>query len=236
MIIPAYNEEGSVGQVVLDVRKHCLFPIVVVDDASSDATREEAERAGALVVPLTINLGAWGATQTGIRYALENNYDLAVTLDADGQHRAAEIGALLRPTLAGAAAVSIGASTERGSRARRIAWRFMKSVSGIALDDLTSGFRSYNLRAMRVLASWKATYLEFQDVGVLSMLIRAGFTITETDVTMGNRKVGHSRIFSSWTMVAYYMAHTLLLSFTKRKTRTGSKRDHPVYEPQSARK
>lgn len=218
VVIPAYNEQGSVGRVVSDVKQSCPYPVVVVDDASIDLTRKEAEEAGALVIPLTVNLGAWGATQTGIRYALRHSYNVVVTLDADGQHNPEDISTLIGPIIDGSADVAIGAFTDRGSRARRLAWRMMKAVSGIGIDDLTSGFRSYSMGAMRELASWRATYLEFQDVGVLAILIQAGLTIEEVAVDMSERRVGHSRIFNSWAMVGYYMAHTLLLGFTKRKS------------------
>lgn len=219
VLIPAYNEEGAVGEVVRRVRRACSYPVVVIDDASTDGTRLEAEEAGARVIPLVTNLGAWGATQTGIRFALRNGYDVAVALDADGQHDPEQIGLVVEPVVNGAAHVSIGACPERGSRLRQAAWIILKGVSGIRLEDLTSGYRAYGRAALDELASWRATYLDFQDVGVLSMLLAKELTVVDVRVTMERRKNGHSRIFKTWMTVGYYMCHTLLLGLTKRRVR-----------------
>jgi len=95
----------------------------------------------------------------------------------------------------------------------------MKRISGLRLEDLTSGYRVYDRRAIRRLASWQATLLEYQDVGVLAMLQASSIRIADVEVQMLPRTHGISRIFNSWRSVAYYMAYTLLLSFTKRGMR-----------------
>jgi glycosyltransferase involved in cell wall biosynthesis len=188
----------------------------VVDDASTDDTIIRARKAGAVVVPLAVQLGAWGATQAGLRYALKNDYLYAITMDADGQHLAEFLPALIKPIIDNKADVTIGACTRRGSALRKIAWMLMKRVSGLRLEDLTSGFRVYDRRAIRRLAAWQATLLEYQDVGVLAMLQASGIRIKDVEVTMLPRRHGISRVYYSWTSVIYYMTYTLLLSFTKR--------------------
>jgi len=80
-LIPAYNEEATVGQIVDRVQQLWGCRVVVIDDCSADATASVASAAGATVLPLTIQLGAWGAIQTGLRYALQQGYRTAVTLD-----------------------------------------------------------------------------------------------------------------------------------------------------------
>src|SRR5690554_2481987 len=130
VIIPAYNEEASLGEVVTAIRRDHQLPVFVVDDASGDNTRQVARQAGATVIPLAVQLGAWGATQAGIRHALAQGYEVAVSMDADGQHRPASLPALFQPVLSGEADVSIGACTERGSRLRKLARRLMKASSG----------------------------------------------------------------------------------------------------------
>ncbi len=219
ILIPAFNEEESLGAVLASIRAHCNFPVVVVDDCSRDRTREIAEAAGATVLPLSVQLGAWGATQTGMRYAMRSGFDYAICMDADGQHEAEELSRVLAPVLAGEADVAIGACTERGSFARHIAWGMMKRTSGLSLKDLTSGFRVCNRSAIRVLASWRATLLDYQDVGVLLLLQSCGIRIADVEVRMQPRINGASRVFYSWMMVGYYMVHTLLLGVTKRKIR-----------------
>ncbi len=216
VIIPAHNEAQDIAFVINEIHKHTNFPVVVVDDASTDDTIIKARQAGAVIVPLAVQLGAWGATQTGLRYALRNNYAYAITMDADGQHQATSLPALLKPIVDKDADVTIGACTRRGSVLRKIAWILMKRVSGLRLEDLTSGFRVYDRRAIRRLAAWQATLLDYQDVGVLAMLQASGIRIKDVEVSMLPRRHGMSRVFYSWTSVIYYMSYTLLLSFTKR--------------------
>ena len=218
VIIPAHNESRDIAFVIGEVQKHSSFPVVVIDDASSDDTIQRASQAGAQVVPLAVQLGAWGATQTGLRYALKNDYAYAITMDADGQHLAESLPSLLQPIINKEADVTIGSCTQRGSRSRKFAWSLMKRVSGLRLEDLTSGFRVYDRRAIRRLAAWQATLLEYQDVGVLAMLQASGIRIKDVEVSMLPRRHGMSRVFYSWTSVFYYMSYTLLLSFTKRGT------------------
>jgi glycosyltransferase involved in cell wall biosynthesis len=216
VIIPAHNESQDIAYVIGEIHKYSNFPVVVIDDASTDDTIIKAKQAGAVVVPLALKLGAWGATQTGLRYALKNKYAYAITMDADGQHLAESLPALIQPIVDKEADVTIGACTTRGSRLRKIAWVIMKRVSGLRLEDLTSGFRVYDRRAIQRLAAWQATLLEYQDVGVLAMLQASGLRIKDVEVDMLPRRTGISRVFYSWTSVIYYMSYTLLLGFTKR--------------------
>lgn len=216
VIIPAHNEAKDIAFVISEIKRYSNFPIVVIDDASTDNTIEKARQAGAVVVPLALQLGAWGATQTGLRHALKHGYDYAITMDADGQHLAESLPVLLQPIVNKEADVTIGACTRRGSKLRKVAWVLMKRVSGLRLEDLTSGFRVYDRRSIRRLAAWQATLLEYQDVGVLAMLQSCGIHIKDVEVKMLPRRHGISRVFYSWTSVIYYMAYTLLLGFTKR--------------------
>ena len=217
ILIPAFNESAVIADVIADIRCHCDCPVLVIDDASTDATISLARQAGATVIPLPAQLGAWGATQTGLRYARRHGYDMAVTMDADGQHEARALRALLEPVTRGDADVAIGACTQRGSTLRKIAWSLMKKTSGLALEDLTSGFRVYNREAIDQLAGWQATLLDYQDIGVLLLLQSKGLTIVDVGVPMQARRHGKSRVFHSWLMVIYYMCHTLLLAFSKRR-------------------
>ena len=216
VIIPAHDEAEDIGFVIREINKYTNFPVVVIDDASTDNTIEIARQAGATVIPLAVQLGAWGATQAGLRYALKNKYAYAITMDADGQHLPESLPALLQPIINKEADISIGACTQRGSRGRKIAWSLLKRVSGLKLEDLTSGFRVYDRRALRRLSRWQATLLEYQDVGVLVMLQASGLVIKDVEVKMLPRRHGKSRIFYSWSSVFYYMSYTLLLSITKR--------------------
>ena len=191
-----------------------MCDIIVVDDASEDNTAQLAIENGAVVLPHVESQGAWLATQTGIRYARKNAYDIIVTMDADGQHRAADVGVLLSAAK-GNCDVVVGACVERGSFSRRVAWTLFKKLTGISIFDLTSGFRLYKKPAMDVLTSRQASLLEYQDMGVLLMLRSAGMIVKEVPVEMRLREAGISRIFSSWGKVGYYMFITLFLCLVK---------------------
>jgi glycosyltransferase involved in cell wall biosynthesis len=211
VLIPAWNEEATVADVVGKIREVGLYDVIVINDASTDHTADRAAAAGAGVLSLPVNLGAWGATQTGIRFALKKGYRQVITMDADGQHLSSAIPHLLAPINAGNADMVIGSCTERGSHARKMAWRFFRGITGLEIEDLTSGFRAYDLPAMKILASKKATLLEYQDIGVLLLLMNAGLRIQEMKVPMRLRLSGSSKIFSSWFKVAEYLLLTLIL-------------------------
>src|ERR671928_1712953 len=103
-IVPALNEEANIGGVIDELRAFDPgLEVVVIDDASADATAAVAEARGAHVVRLPFNLGIGGAVQTGYRYAFEHGYDLAVQVDGDGQHDPQELPAILGPVLDGEA-------------------------------------------------------------------------------------------------------------------------------------
>ncbi|MEO0438871.1 MAG: glycosyltransferase family 2 protein, partial [Pseudomonadota bacterium] len=146
VVIPAHNEAQSVSDVIASIGQHVVLPIVVVDDASTDDTALVAAESGATVIPLINRLGAWGATQTGIRYALANRFTTVVTMDADGQHDPSFIMEMLFACESESADVCIGSWPLRGSALRKLAWGILRAVSGLKTTDLTSGYRVYNER------------------------------------------------------------------------------------------
>ena len=92
IIIPSYNEEATVGAVIDEVRKHVPeATVLVVDDGSKDATSRKAFEKGVKAIRHPFNMGVGAAMQTGYKYALRNGFDIAVQIDADGQHPAKQI-------------------------------------------------------------------------------------------------------------------------------------------------
>lgn len=219
IIMPALNEQASIADLILGVKAVTGLPVWVVDDCSTDSTVEFAKMAGARVIRLPERLGAWGATQTGLRAALREKLDWVVTMDADGQHDPSDINQLIEPIIRGEADVVVGSCPERGSRLQHLAWRLMRLTSGLRCLDITSGYRAMNHITIRLMAGQSANHIQYQDVGVLLMLDRAGLRLSEIPVTMPRRADGKSRIFSSWVVVIYYMAQTLMLGFSKRRAR-----------------
>ncbi len=216
IIIPAFNEEETIGAVVDRCRAVGDWVVVVVDDASSDHTRRQACLHGAKVLSLPIHLGAWGAAQTGLRYALREGCEVAVTLDGDGQHNPQDIPRLVEPISAGVADLVIGSCPERGSRARQVAWTLFRYLTDLPVRDLTSGLRAYNRKTIRLLASRQATLLDYQDIGVLLLVQRAGFRIHEVPVDMAPRRNGISRVFRNWGAVFWYVLYSGCIGISKR--------------------
>jgi len=219
VVIPAYNEAATVAEIVRRVIAHAVCDAVVVNDASSDDTSAQARAAGAAVIDLPLNLGAWGATQTGMRYAQRNRYATVVTLDADGQHHPESLPAMLAALEQDEVDVVIGTYTQRLSVAKRVAWWYFRLLTGLPVQDFTSGLRAYSRRAARALASREASLLDYQDMGVLMLLYQKGFRLRELPTVMSPRKSGMSRVFASWFVVARYMLHTTVLCFARLDVR-----------------
>ncbi len=214
IIIPAFNEAESIAEVIEAIRARYEYPILVVNDMSYDFTAQVASDAGAKVINLRAQLGAWGATQTGVVYALKKGYTTVLTLDADGQHEPDYISDLLEQLDMGNDIV-IGAYIERCSKARHLARYYFKILTGLQIEDMTSGFRAYNYHAMQVIASKQATLLDYQDIGVLLMCRRAGLLLCEVQTPMNLRSSGHSRVFYSWWVVMRYMVETSVLCLSQ---------------------
>lgn len=214
-IIPAFNEAQTVGDVVLGIKALGWIDVLVIDDHSHDQTILVGQQAGAKVISLASQMGTWIAIQTGFRYALQNNYSVAVTLDADGQHGPETIPQLIKPVKSDDVDMVIGSYPQRGSFSRHIAWSFFKRLSMMTYQDLTSGFKAYNRKAMRLLLQPRAYLFDYQDVGTLLLLKRFGLRVQELPVLMNLRQYGHSRIFSSWMKVFRYMLVTSVLCVCK---------------------
>ena len=213
IVIPARNEAGTIGALLGELAVAGYAQVLVIDDLSDDGTGDIARAAGAMVLRPTLGMGAWGGMQTGIRYGLRQGFSRVVTMDADGQHEVGELQTLLQAS--DGVDVVIGAFPQRASRLRRIAWGWFRTLTGLNVTDLTSGFRSYNQAAMQVLATGEATLFEYQDVGTLLLLRRAGLRTLEVPVKMNSRIEGKSRIFNSWVSVCRYMAVTTLLCLAR---------------------
>lgn len=210
-IIPAYNEEKNIVYVIRDLRQHSPWlDLLVINDGSADSTAELAAEAGAEVISLPVNLGIGGAVQTGFIYAYEQGYDIAVQVDADGQHRSEEIEKLVAPVLAGEVDVAIGSrflqqTAYRGSSFRRLGIRFLsytiKRIVRRSITDPTSGFRAYNRKALRLLSAHYS--IDYPEPDAIVTLLKNGIRLNEVSVEMDERLHGRSSITPLRS--AYYM-------------------------------
>ncbi|HEV8601963.1 MAG TPA: glycosyltransferase family 2 protein [Gaiellaceae bacterium] len=218
-VVPAYNEAGSIGTVVAEIRESDPeLEVVVVDDGSTDATARLAREAGATVLSLPYNLGIGAAVQTGLQYACERGFDLAVQIDGDGQHDPRELEQLLAPVLAGEADIAVGTRFAGGHRyrasvARRIGIAlFAKLVSLIVrqrVTDTTSGFRAMNRRGICLFA---ADYPhDYPEVEATVLVFRHRLRMVEVPVAMRQRELGRSSITAFRSL--YYMGKVSLALF-----------------------
>ena len=224
-IIPAYNEEGMVGQVVRGIRRHAPeFDIVVVDDGSTDRTFAEASAEGVTVIRHPFNLGIGGAMQSGFKYAAANEYDVAAQVDGDGQHKPAYLNDLLE-----ALHTSGKADMVCGSRFREDPG--YKVPIGRRITDPTSGFRMTNRRGIELFA--RDYPHDYPEVEAILMLHAHSLRLHEVPVRMNARGFGRSSI--DYPRSAYYMAKVLLALFVglfrKRPTPSHEPPDRPEGQP-----
>jgi glycosyltransferase involved in cell wall biosynthesis len=159
--IPAFNEEKTVGKVVLQSQKYA-DKVVVCDDGCSDLTGEIARRLGAEVVRHEKNLGYGAAIQTLFKRAREMGADVLVTLDADGQHDPNEIPNVVQPVIEGEADITVGSRFVDKRLAAIMPWyrragikfisKLVDNKTGQGVADAQSGFRAYNGKCLDKLA------------------------------------------------------------------------------------
>ena len=217
ILIPAWNEEKSIGSVVGHIQTLFSIPIVVIDDASTDRTMDEAKKAGAIVLSMPLHHQPLAAIQAGFRFALHQGWDIAVTMDADGQHLPEHIPDVIEKVRQKKADVVIGVHPGRFSWGRKMAWSFFSTLSALPFPDLTSGFKAYNTTAQSRLLSPQAQVFSHQDLGPLLLLREYGLRIEAVDVNMRTRLDGKSRIFSNWGLVCTYLATSTILCLSKIK-------------------
>ncbi len=220
IVIPAFNEAENLKHLIPQLLDKVSHDVIVVNDASTDQTAEVVADFGLKCLTLPLQLGAWGATQTGIRYAEKSGFGQVITMDADGQHLPQEVNSLMDLYENTQTNVVIGTFPSRLSYLKKLAWNFFKLLTHIKIEDLTSGFRLYDKKAIKVLSSRQASMLDYQDVGVLLLLLGAGLTIKEVPVKMHDRSDGKSRVFSSWLVVLKYMVQTTTLCIANMGKRT----------------
>jgi hypothetical protein len=219
VILPAFNEEATVADVVNSVfAEEPNADVIVVDDGSSDKTALRAKESGAVVLMHSFNMGIGATMQTGYKYALRNGYDIAVQVDADGQHLASHIKRLLKPIIEGKAEIVVGSrflgegdykpSVARGAGIA-IFSRLVSIIIGERFTDTTSGFRAAGREVIRFFSNNYPD--DYPEVEALVLLHKKGFAIIETPVLMEERKGGQSSI--TMTKSVYYMFKVLLAIF-----------------------
>ena len=200
VIVPAHNEQANVSRILSEIREKAGYvDILLVNDGSTDKTGEVARHNGVRVIDLPSNMGIGAAVQAGFRVASEDGYDIAIQIDADGQHDPSYIPLMCKPIFNGDADVVIGSrykeKTDYKTSIVRLAG--IKFFSWLAstiikqrITDTTSGLRALNKDAIALFAQEYPT--EFPDAEAIILLGYRGFCISEIPIKMRQRLGGDS--------------------------------------------
>ena len=221
LIIPAYNEEENILNTYNSIKDYnkknkTNYEVIVINDGSKDRTSEICHKNNIPVIDLIHNLGIGGAVQTGYKYAYENDYDIAVQFDGDGQHYVSYVKNIIKPIVDNSADMVIGSrfiddiDTFKSSFARRIGINiisfFIKLTTGKKIYDTTSGFRACN---KEIIKDFSLSYpVEYPEPITSAELIKKKYRIIEKPVNMNEREGGVSSI-RTWKSI-YYMINVIL--------------------------
>jgi glycosyltransferase involved in cell wall biosynthesis len=211
VLIPAYNEQAAIGEVVSGARQAVpQADVLVIDDGSIDNTALAAELAGAFVVRHPFNLGIGGAVQTGLKFAQRGDYDVVIRLDGDGQHDASDIPTLHAILAADHVDVVIGSrflDTTGSMQIPFLRWLGIRTfatlvslLTGRRATDTTSGFSAMNRRAIDALAAYMPQ--DYPEVESRIVLHKAGLKTLELPARMRARRSGVSSI-NRWRSIYY---------------------------------
>ena len=216
ILVPAYNEEGAIGEVVASVKQ--VMPgtqVLVVDDCSKDGTALKARAAGAGVLPLPHHLGLGGCVQAGYKLAFELGYEYVIRVDGDGQHDARDIPKVFETLCESGCEMVIGSRYVNGTSGgtswlRATGIRFfrlvLRPILGRPVRDPTSGFVGVNRSALEVFS--RSFPLEYPEIEALVVLQRRRFRFMEVPCRMLPRRTGRSTITPMKSI--YYIVHVLL--------------------------
>lgn len=222
LIIPSYNEEENVLNnynkiIKFNKKSKIKYDAIVINDGSKDKTEEICKENNIPYISLIHNLGIGGAVQTGYKYALENDYDIAVQFDGDGQHDVNYVKNIIDQIInkecdmvIGSRFIDKSSSNFKSSFARRIGIKlisfFIKIVSRKKIYDTTSGFRAVNRDIIKEFASDYP--VEYPEPITTVEIIKKGYKVTEVPVSMNEREKGTSSI-KAWKNV-YYMLNVII--------------------------
>ncbi len=222
LIVPSYNEEDNVlsnYKKIIDYNKkhNTNYDAIIINDGSKDRTEEICLKNNIPHISLVHNLGIGGAVQTGYKYAYENNYDIAVQFDGDGQHDVRYVKDIIKPIKDSKADMVIGSrfidkssSDFKSSKVRRIGIKlisfFIKLITSKKIYDTTSGFRAVD---KELIKKFSFNYpVEYPEPVSTTEVLRLGYKVEEVPVSMNERENGVSSI-KSWKNI-YYMINVIL--------------------------
>lgn len=228
-MIPAYNEEKTISDVVKKVKElYSNFDVLVINDGSEDNTENEARKAGAKVITLPFHAGGTVAILIGFLVALKNNYDYLVKIDGDGQHRPEDVIKVLGPLMKNEADICVGSRyltksvNEENDSIVKFSGRIFSStvtnfkIKSMKVTDVTSGLRAWNKRALNILTFIYLNKRRLPDDSVLWIVEtlladRKGLKIMEVPIKVLPRVYGKSKSFSFKKMIKYPLRLIVIL-------------------------
>jgi glycosyltransferase involved in cell wall biosynthesis len=213
LIVPAYNEEANILNTVNSIRKYqkylqankSMYSIdyIVINDGSTDRTKEIINENNINAIHLIQNLGIGGAVQTGYKYALEQGHDLAIQFDGDGQHDVESLEAIIQPIISegydfciGSRFIDQSSSEFQTTFMRRVGIKtisfLIKLVTGKRVYDVTSGYRCANRKIIEIFCKRYPT--EYPEPETIVHLLKKKIKIKECPVNMKERAGGKSSI------------------------------------------
>ncbi|MGQ9608997.1 MAG: glycosyltransferase family 2 protein [bacterium] len=186
ILLPGYNEEKMIGQIVSKARK-VINDVIVIDDGSTDDTYQIAKSAGAIVIRHEVNKGKGAALKTGFQYALEHNYQAVITMDSDGQHDVNDIPNFLNALSEKKTGIIIGSRMKDISTMpaiRKVTNKLTSYISSLLMrqkvDDSQSGFRLITSDVLRSIKLESDRY--DMESEILIKASRAGFQIISVPI------------------------------------------------------
>lgn len=208
LIIPAFNESDGITKVIEKVKKYCSESVynidyLVINDGSTDDEEEILRKNDISHIELVNNLGIGGAVQTGYRYAYENEYDIAVQYDGDGQHDIESLSKILQPIIDNQADFVVGSrfvvdsqSVFKSTGMRQFGIVFLSNLifllTKIRIKDVTSGYRAANKEVIKQFV--KRYPSKYPEPESYMLLFSKNMRVKEVGVNMFERKSGQSSI------------------------------------------
>lgn len=222
IIIPAYNEEASILNTYMEIINYnkkykTNYECIVINDGSKDNTENILVENKIPHLKLPNNLGIGGAVQAGYKYAYENDYDIAIQFDGDGQHDVNYIKDIVKPIEKNKANFVIGSrfikeelGEFKSTKMRRVGINLISKIIKLKTNkkiyDTTSGFRAADKYVINIFKDEYPTEYP-EPISTVNVLLN-GYTIDEVPVEMKPRVAGKSSI--SKLKSIYYMLNVIL--------------------------
>lgn len=224
IVVPAYNEALNIEKTINDIKNNTKYDYIIINDCSKDNTQEICSKNGYNVLSLPINYGLTSGIQLGMKYAYQNDYDIVIQFDGDGQHQAKYINKLVDEIEKNNCDIVIGSRFVENKKPKtmrmlgsRVISFFIKLTTFKTIKDPTSGMRAYNKKAIEEFYN-NASLTPEPDT--LVYMLKKKMSIKEVQVEMSDREFGESYL-KPLKSIKYMMNMIFSILFVRMITRSG---------------